>query len=328
MSAMVTTDPLQAARVLREGGLVAFPTETVYGLGAAALDVRAVARVFEAKRRPYFDPLIVHIPAPDRVADVVRSFPNMAERLARRVWPGPLTIVVPKSASVPDLVTSGLDTVGVRVPDHPLALAMLEAAGVPVAAPSANLFGRTSPTTASHVVDQLGDRIDLVLDGGPCRVGLESTVVLASEPVPIVLRLGGVSLEELEAAVGAVEVAGAGSDGDKAQTAPGQLLQHYAPHCRLVLVDDPQSIAAAADTGLLAFSAAPQHGRYGAVEILSPTGDLRESAANLFSAMRRLDAAGLRLIVAERVPDRDLGRAINDRLLRAAAAAPSENVES
>jgi L-threonylcarbamoyladenylate synthase len=328
MSAIVTTDPLQAARVLRAGGLVAFPTETVYGLGAAAFDVQAVARVFEAKGRPHFDPLIVHIPTRDRVAVVARSPSEVAQRLASRFWPGPLTLVVPKSVDVPELVTSGLDTVGVRIPDHPLALEMLSSAGVPVAAPSANLFGRTSPTTADHVIEQLGDRIDLVLDGGPCRVGLESTVVLTTGKAPVVLRLGGISVEDLEAAVGSVEIADLNMNEETAQNSPGRLMQHYAPRCRLKLVDDIGAVPPAADIGILAFSKSPARSRFGAVEVLSTSGDLREAAANLFAAMRRLDAAGLRVIVAERVPDRDLGRAINDRLRRAAAAGVTGGVES
>jgi L-threonylcarbamoyladenylate synthase len=328
MAAIVTTDPQRAAHVLRDGGLVAFPTETVYGLGAAAFDVQAVARVFEAKGRPHFDPLIVHIGTSDRVAAVARSFPEIAQRLAARFWPGPLTLVVPKSVEVPDLATSGLDTVGVRIPDHPLALEMLSAAGVPVAAPSANLFGRTSPTTAAHVIEQLGDRIDVVLDGGPCRVGLESTVVLATGTAPVVLRLGGVSVEELEAVVGPVEIAHLNVTEETARRSPGRLPQHYAPRCRLMLVDDFGAVRPAADVGILAFSKSPSHGRFGAVEVLSTSGDLREAAANLFAAVRRLDAAGLRLIVAEPVPDHDLGRAINDRLRRAAAAGVTDGIES
>lgn len=319
MPAVVTTDPLQAARVLREGGLVAFPTETVYGLGASAFNADAVARVFHAKERPHFDPLIVHLPDRNGAPRAAREFPEMAERLAARFWPGPLTLVLPRSERVPDLVTSGLDTVGLRVPDHPLALQMLAAADVPVAAPSANLFGRTSPTTAEHVLEQLGERIDLVLDGGACRVGVESTVVLPTGPAPLVLRLGGVSIEELAAVVGPVEIA-AGSPHEAApQVSPGRLLQHYAPRCRMLLVDDVEDVQPASDVGVLAFSVAPRHGPFGAVEILSPSRSLREAAANLFAAMRRLDAAGLRLIIAETVPEHDLGRAINDRLRRAAA---------
>ena len=319
MTARVTSIPAEAARVLRDGGVAAFPTETVYGLGADALNPDAVARVFEVKGRPAFDPLIVHVADPDQLSGVTGAFPETGVRLAERFWPGPLTLVVPKAAAVPDLVTAGLPTVGVRIPDHPLALAMLRAAACPVAAPSANRFGRTSPTTAAHVLEQLGERIDLVLDGGPCRVGVESTVLLLTESPPVVLRFGGVTVEAIEQEIGPVRIAAGESADAGAQVSPGRLTQHYAPACRMMLVEDWSAAPSGPHVGVLAFSSPPPRGDFGAIEVLSAAGDLRQAAANLFAAMRRLDQAGVRVIVSNLAPERDLGRAINDRLRRAAS---------
>jgi L-threonylcarbamoyladenylate synthase len=313
----ITTDVSAAADVLKRGGLVAFPTETVYGLGANALDVDAIARVFEAKGRPRFDPLIVHVTDLAAARQLVTRFPDVAERLACKFWPGPLTLVLPKRDVVPDLVTAGLETVGIRVPDHPLALEMLRAAGVPIAAPSANLFGCVSPTTAQHVAEQLGDRIDLILDGGPCRVGVESTVLQVEPAPPTVLR-GGVTVEELEEALGKVVVASADAEVSAPQLAPGRLSQHYAPRTRVKLVADLRTGPSGSDVAAIAFRSAPDGNVYAAVECLSPRGELREAAANIFAALRRLDALGASRIVAELLPEKGLGRAVNDRLCRAA----------
>jgi L-threonylcarbamoyladenylate synthase len=313
----------QCAERLRTGGLVAFPTETVYGLGANALDERAVARIFEAKGRPRFDPLIVHVARWDDAAPLVRDVPGEARRLAERFWPGPLTLLLPKTPLVPDLVTAGLGEVGVRVPDHPLARVLIERAGVPVAAPSANPFGRISPTTARHVADQLGDKVDAILDGGPCRVGVESTVVRCGPEGITVLRLGGVTIEELEATGERVRVTLQHAATPEAQAAPGNLLAHYAPRVPLRLWDAFGEMGRSADdvqVGWLAFRETPPSLRPGdVVEVLSATGDLREAAARVFAALRRLDEAGVARIEAERAPDVGLGRAINDRLVRAAA---------
>jgi L-threonylcarbamoyladenylate synthase len=310
----------EAVRVLRQGGLVAFPTETVYGLGADAFDPQAVARIFEAKARPEFDPLIVHVPREaeaGRVADA--SDPRVA-RLARRFWPGPLTLVLPRRAEVPEIVTAGLDTVAVRVPAHEAALRLLEAAGTPVAAPSANPFGSVSPTTAAHVAERLGDAVDLVLDGGPCRVGLESTVLsLVAEP-PAILRPGGVAREDLEEALGGpVPVAGNAAR----PLAPGQLERHYATRTRLVVLPGPAAAAPPerVRAGLLAFRAAPPGGSWAAVEVLAPDGRATTAAAALFAALRRLDALGLDAIYAEPCDERGVGLAIMDRLRRGAAPA-------
>jgi L-threonylcarbamoyladenylate synthase len=299
---------------------VAFPTETVYGLGANAFDPRAVARVFEAKARPSFDPLIVHVASAGevpRVAVVSETDTARVALLADRFWPGPLTLVLRRQASVPDLVTAGLDTVAVRVPDHAAARALIEAAGTPLAAPSANPFGYVSPTRAEHVIAQLGERVDLVLDGGPCRVGLESTILSLRSARPILLRPGGVTREELEEVLGGpIETAGP----TERPLAPGQLANHYATRTPLRILDGPAGAPPTAPhrIGLLAArSIGP--GGYSAVEVLAEDGRPATAAANLFAALRRLDALGLDLLLAEPWPEDGLGHAIMDRLRRCAA---------
>lgn len=307
-----------AARILQMGGLVAFPTETVYGLGADAFNRTAVARVFEAKQRPLFDPLIVHVANREQLEAVTGRLPAIAAELTARFWPGPLTLVVPKSEDLPDLVTAGLSTVAVRMPRHPMALALIRAAGTPLAAPSANPFGGTSPTCAGHVRDHLEHAVDLILDGGPATVGVESTILDLTCTPPKLLRPGGVPAEEIEMLTG--PLACAKSDGTEKVNAPGMLPRHYAPRTPLRLQNDltlPAKVQGK-QIGAIAFRAIPDPARYIAHETLSPDGDLRESAANLFAAIRRLDRLGLDLIIAERVPDTGLGTAINDRLSRAA----------
>lgn len=302
----------RAAAVLRAGGLVAFPTETVYGLGADARDGRAVAGIFAAKGRPAFNPLIVHVPdlaAAERLA----VLPAAAQRLAAAFWPGPLTLVVPlrADAGLSPLVTAGLPTVGLRVPAHPVAQALLAAAGCPVAAPSANPSGRVSPTTADHVLAGLSGRIDAVLDGGTCPLGLESTIV-GFDPDPVILRPGGVTAEALAIALGAPVPA---SDGGKADrpNAPGQLASHYAPRAALRLeAERPRP-----GERFVGFGPPPP----GIVPdlSLSPSGDLMEAAARLFAVLHAVDAGGDGPVAVAPVPEAGLGRAINDRLRRAAA---------
>ena len=305
-----------AAAILREGGLVALPTETVYGLGANALDPVAVAKIFAAKERPFFDPLIVHVPDIDWVPRVVREFPKIALPLAERFWPGPLTLVLPKVDSIPDLVTSGLPNVGVRIPDHELTRQVLRLANVPVAAPSANPFGRLSPTTAEHVRGQLGHRIDAILDGGPCRVGVESTILQIDENGITLLRPGGIPLEEIEALIGKVNHSSPSVS--ESPIAPGMLASHYAPRTPLTIVDEIPSRVETTLTGLLLLRNDTKSPQFTQIEELSPTGDLITAAANFFQALHRLDAAGLNEIIAVRFPDHGLGRALNDRLKRAA----------
>jgi L-threonylcarbamoyladenylate synthase len=320
MSCPIGTDVERAARLLVGGGLVAFATETVYGLGASALDTRAVARIFEAKGRPRFDPLIVHVADPKWLQRLVPTpIPGLARSLIERFWPGPLTVVLPKTTNVPDLVTAGLPTVAVRMPAHPLALELLKRADTPVAAPSANLFGQVSPTTAQHVADQLGSQIDYILDGGPCSVGVESTVLNLSAAIPAVLRPGGISREQIEEVVGTVASDSLALDGTSPQPGPGMLAAHYATRTPLVLAAVDDRLPTATRVGLLALVPEPTQHRFAAVEILSPRADLAEAAAALFAAMRRLDALKLDLIIARPVPETGLGRAINDRLRRAAS---------
>ncbi len=317
----------EAADLLRSGGVVAFPTETVYGLGANALDPVAVARVFAIKDRPSFDPLIVHVAEREAIGGLVAAdagADSRVGRLADRFWPGPLTLVLAKSAAVPGIVTAGLDTVGIRMPDHPVATALIRAAGVPVAAPSANRFGGVSPTRARHVARQLGDRIPLILDGGPARVGVESTVLLLAGGRCALLRPGGVPLEALEAILGTIELP---TDEQARSLSPGRAAAHYAPRTRVVLASADGTppmpgvrvaLLAASDDGRVAAEAAG--GPFVAAEVLDPAGDPVTSAARLFDALHALDDAGADVIVAQPVPETGLGRAIMDRLRRAAAA--------
>jgi L-threonylcarbamoyladenylate synthase len=293
---------------------VAFPTETVYGLGGVATSERAVAAIFAAKRRPRFNPLIVHVV--DRVAAMALTrWNDTAERLAARFWPGPLTLVLPRAGGSPlsQLVSAGLATVAVRVPAHPLAQALLAATALPVAAPSANLAGTISATSADHVARMPGQRIAAILDGGTCPIGLESTVVDLSGPAPRLLRPGGLVRSAIEAEIGALAAPG---DGEPALS-PGQQPSHYAPE-RPVRLD---ATTAADDEALLAFGPRPPDGA--AITLnLSPSGDLEEAAANLFAMLRALDRPEVRAIAVMPVPGRDLGEAIRDRLVRAAAPRP------
>ena len=309
----------KAATIVRSGGLVAMPTETVYGLAADATNGQAVARVFEAKRRPRFNPLIVHVPdvASARKLGV---FSKEAERLADAFWPGPLTLVLQcrLDAGISDLVSAGLPTLALRIPAHPVGQALLQAAAKPIAAPSANRSGRVSPTTAAHVAADLEGSIDLVLDAGPCEVGIESTVIDCSEQSqspPNLLRPGGISAERIEAVLG-VRLQSTQAKPD-APRSPGQLSSHYAPRARVRL----NVVAPEPGEALLAFGPQiPPH--CGPMINLSETRNLREAAANLFAALRALDAEGCRSIAVLPIPGQGLGEAINDRLLRAAAPRP------
>ncbi len=318
--AEITTDIDVARTRLSAGELVAVPTETVYGLAGNALDERAVASIFEVKQRPSFDPLIVHVPGFEEALRYVVSVPAPLEALARKFWPGPLTILLERQSIIPDLVTSGLPRVAIRVPSHPLTLSLLRSLDFPLAAPSANPFGYISPTRPEHVEAQLGERIGTILDGGPCEVGLESTIVGVEGGEVIIHRLGGLAVDEIEAIVGGVRVQTHSSSNP---AAPGQLEQHYSPGTRLVLGDrkslgeqflrEGQKVASLGFRELL--KAIPGNQQC----LLSADGDLKEAAANLFAALRELDEMGADVIVAEELPETGLGRAINDRLRRASA---------
>lgn len=303
----------KAGQVLREGGLVAFPTETVYGLGADATQGRAVAAIFAVKGRPRFNPLIVHVGDVATVERLAVMTPK-AKALAGAFWPGPLTLVLKRreDSGLSDLVSAGLDTVAIRVPVHPVAAALLAAAKVPIAAPSANRSGRVSPTRAEHVAADLGDDVDLILDGGATTLGLESTIVDCTGETPRLLRPGAIPKERIEEVIGErIERAVASAD---APTAPGQLVSHYAPAARVRLNAD----RAEPGEALLAFGPdVPQH--EGPMLNLSETGDLQEAAANLFSSLRELDRPGISAIAVMPIPETGLGEAINDRLARAAA---------
>jgi len=311
----------QAAETIQQGGVVAFPTETVYGLGADAFNPLAVARIFEVKQRPFFDPLIVHVADLKTLDRLVERIPSSVLRLMEHFWPGPLTLVLPKKEEVPDIVTAGLSSVAVRMPKHPIACSLIEQASCPIAAPSANPFGYVSPTTAEHVREQLGDRVDLILDGGSCEVGVESTILSFVEKDPTLLRPGGIPLEEIESLIGKVEV----RLREEKISAPGMLPKHYAPRTpiRIHWSEESLKVYQNKKVGWLAFQK-PSHGlKFSHIEVLSKKGDLREAAANLFSAIRRLDALGLDLILAEPVPETGLGRAIMDRLRRASGIIPT-----
>jgi len=304
-------DIADAARALREGKVGIFPTETVYGLGANALDERAVAQIFSLKSRPHFNPLIIHHTL-ERAFHWASRVPEEARRLAERFWPGPLALVVPKTEAIPYLVTGGLETVAIRVPDHPVAQALLERCDFPVAAPSANFFQALSPTELIHLDPKLRAGAAFALDGGPCRVGLESTIV-AFLPAPVVLRAGGISLESLREVVPEISIYHPSPD--ERPRSPGMLARHYSPRTPVRFVGEEST---AVKKGALFFDR-PFGGDFVATEFLSRSGDLNEAARNLFRLLRRLDDAGVEEIVATLVPETGLGLAINDRLRRARA---------
>jgi L-threonylcarbamoyladenylate synthase len=312
----VTPDEIaRAVQLLRAGNVVGMPTETVYGLAGDGLNPAALARIFEIKQRPLYDPLILHFIDAQAAFAVTHDVPEQARQLAEKFWPGPLTLVVPKLDLVPDLATSGLPKVAIRVPSHPVAQALLRAFDGPLAAPSANRFGRISPTDAAAVRLELGDAVPLILDGGPCAVGLESTVLEVSDGTISLLRAGGISVEEIERVVGTVTRA---TTPQGKPLAPGQLAHHYAPRKPLRLLAE-KTTPPSAGAGYLAFGPVSTDA-FAVVENLSPTGDLREAAANFFRALRTLDDdPRIEKIYASRVPDHGLGFAINERLERASS---------
>lgn len=317
--AQIGKDISKAKTLLEQGQLVGIPTETVYGLAGNALDPDAVALIFATKNRPDFDPLILHTSAMERVHDFVQEIPFPLDLLATKFWPGPLTLLLPKKEIVPDLVTSGLDTVAVRVPSHPLTNELLSELDFPLAAPSANPFGYISPTKASHVNDQLGDKIAYILDGGDCEVGLESTIVGLEEGEVTVYRLGGLDLNAIREVVGEVKVMTHSSSNPKS---PGMLKSHYSPVKPFILGKLEDLVSEYSSNGI-PFAVLSFNKIFPSIDPskqiqLSVEGDLNEAAKNLFAAMRTLDTVDVSVILSEHLPEEGLGRAINDRLRRAA----------
>ena len=324
------TDLILAKKLLTEGKLVAIPTETVYGLAANGLDEKAVAGIFSAKNRPTYDPLILHVASIEQAQSLCTDWPEMADKLARAFWPGPLTLILPKADHVPDLTTSGQPTVGIRMPNNRLTLELLSTLPFPLAAPSANPFGYVSPTNAQHVADQLGDRIDYILDDGDCSVGIESTIIAIDKGAPKVLRLGGLSLERIADVLGFPVLEHLNQNSNP--QAPGQLDQHYSPRCKLIALNTIPAADIDPSVSIIYFS--KQEGQRGSDNIssdgsdyyltdgshyyLSDSGDTNQAASNLFSTLRRLDQDNQKIAYFEWAPNEGLGRAINDRLQRAA----------
>jgi L-threonylcarbamoyladenylate synthase len=316
MNTRITTNIEEIATCLQSGGIAAIPTETVYGLAGNALDANSVVKIFEAKRRPSFDPLIVHIAKDFRCFNsIVESVSPNAKRLIDAFWPGPLTVIFEKTDLIPDIVTSGLSTVGVRMPSHPMTQELLMKLDFPLAAPSANPFGYISPTSAQHVFDQLNGEISLILNGGDSDVGVESTIVQCKDDRVIVLRLGGLSLEDLQSVIGHVEV---NAHSSSRPNAPGMLDSHYAPRKPFHVGDlaNLESMNQGKNYGKLLFQGQPKNQKE---RVLSLSGDIHEAAKNLFKMMRELDQLDIEFILAEQAPNVGIGRAINDRLLRASS---------
>ena len=314
---IISDDIEQAAALLSEGKLVAIPTETVYGLAANIFDQEAVKSIFAVKQRPLFNPLIVHLHSLAQVDEIAAEFPEKARQLADHFWPGPLTLILKKKAVVPDLITAGKDTVALRIPNHPITQKLLQALDFPIAAPSANPFNRISPTRAEHVEAYFGDQIPMVLEGGECQRGIESTIVGFYKGEVIVYRLGSLALEDIEKVIGKVSLR---NKKEKAPNAPGMLSKHYSPKTEMVLVDD---LAVAlrhypgSSIGVLKFRADSDLESSIHQEVLSAKGSLKEAAANLYQSLHKLDSLKLDIILAERFPEEGLGKTINDRLERA-----------
>lgn len=309
------TSVAEAAALLASGHIVAIPTETVYGLAGNALDPLALAKIFAAKGRPVFDPLIVHIADIDSLENVAQQIPESAYALARAFWPGPLTLVLPKLPCIPDLATSGLSTVAVRLPQHPIAQEIIRKAEVPLAAPSANLFKHVSPTTAEHVAAQLGSKIDGIVDGGPCTVGVESTIVAFEDDTPVILRPGAITPLMIESIIGKVKLKNSSSNPGEAMVSPGTMDTHYQPRIPLYYGTLPKDFVIPTNTVRIAFgntkSSIP------ASLNLSETGNLTEATANLYAYMHQLDTPSNGFILVDPIPNEGLGIALNDRLRRA-----------
>ena len=310
---LIGTDLKKAAKILFEGGLVAIPTETVYGLAANAFNETAVTSIFKVKNRPSFDPLITHISDFGKLETLAKNIPDKAITLTRKFWPGPLTVVLPKRDNISDLITSGLENAAFRVPNHPLTNSLLNLIDFPIVAPSANPFTYVSPTSAQHVADQLGNKVDYILDGGTCNVGLESTIVSFKDDTPKILRLGGLSPEDIELAIGKLDIQ---THSSSKPEAPGMLTSHYSPGVELKIGNISTLIQENSNKKIGVISYKQAFPDYINI-VLAPSGDLSEAAQNLFKSLRWMGNQQIDIILTELVPNQGLGKAINDRLNRA-----------
>jgi L-threonylcarbamoyladenylate synthase len=313
----ISNDIILAKKHLENNDVVAIPTETVYGLAGNIYSEKAIKKIFETKKRPFFNPLIVHLHSQELLNDIAIEIPEKAKILANHFWPGSLTLVLKKNPIIPNLITASKDTVAVRVPNHPLTLSLLKSLNFPLAAPSANPFGSISPTTAIHVANYFENEIPMVLDGGNCENGIESTIIGFENNEPILYRLGAISIEEIEAVIGKIKIK---NNNNNSPIAPGMLLKHYAPNTKTILVENVyQSIEEHKDKkiGLLVLNEFIQHEAVKAIEILAENGDFKNATQNLYAAMHRLDKKNLDLIIAQKFPEKELGKSINDRLERA-----------
>jgi L-threonylcarbamoyladenylate synthase len=314
---MITSNINSAIEALLNDQLVAIPTETVYGLAGNAYKDTVIKKIFDLKKRPLFNPLIVHIKSESYLNEVAQNIPDIALQLAKRFWPGPLTLLLEKKPHISDLITAGKETVAVRVPNHPITLAVLEKLEFPLAAPSANPFGSISPTSAEHVLNYFGKSLDVILDGGECEIGIESTIVGFDRNKAIIYRLGSISIEEIEQEVGTLKL---NTNNDEKPNAPGMLSRHYSPSTETYLTNNVSDLVRQFEgkrIGLLLFKNEFQAGGIIAQEILSRNGDLAEATKNIYAALHRLDKANIDVIIAEKLPNHGLGKTMNDRLRRA-----------
>ena len=313
----ISSDISKAIELLNKEDVVAIPTETVYGLAGNIYSEKAIRKIFEVKQRPLFNPLIVHIPSIDHLEKIVREFPVKAQKLAEAFWPGSLTLILPKRSNIPEIVTGGKDTVGVRIPNHPVTLSLLKQLSFPLAAPSANPFNRISPTSSDHVKAYFENTLSMVLEGGECKNGIESTIIGFENNEAILYRLGGISVEDIEKIIGKIQIR---NISETTPNAPGMLAKHYAPKTKMFLLDDLDKFIEnnkSKKIGILKFKENLNTASVEHIEILSKSGDLKEAASKLYSTLHKLDSLNLDLIVAERFPDVGLGKSINDRLERA-----------
>ena len=314
---LVSSDISKAVSFLGDEDVVAIPTETVYGLAGNIFSEKAIHKIFEVKQRPLFNPLIVHLHSLDQVKEITSEFPEKAQLLAKHFWPGPLTLILKKKSIVPDVITAGKDTVAIRIPNHPVTQNLLKELPFPIAAPSANPFNRISPTKSSHVASYFKDQIPMVLEGGECNNGIESTIIGFENDQVILYRLGSIAIEDIEKVVGSIQVK---NKKESSPNAPGMLAKHYSPKTKMRFVDSIETFVFENPTlsiGIVQFMGTPISKSNTHTEILSPSGDLKEAASNLYNALHTLDHLNLDIIITEKFPDRELGKSINDRLERA-----------